>query len=316
MSRGAMPGSTASRSPSAPATAGTISESAVIGASSTSHTPSATSSRCRPTASRASRVFPAPPGPRSVTSRRALEQVVDLAELTLAADEARHRRGQVRALRGRRLGLEHGEVRLLELGRGRDAELVVQPPARAFVDRERIGLAAGGEQRADQPRREPLVQRVLGVQRLQRPQVAALDQRRDALLLQPGGGLVGEAVLPQVRERRPAPQLQVAGALELLHVRLRLQPVAARRGRDQRRVAERAPQPRDERLQRVHVISRELVLPHGLDERAGGHGPPGVQRQPGEQRTQPPAADRDRVSIVLDLERPEQPYAHPPTVAG
>ena len=246
----------------------------------------------------------------------ALEQLVDLAELALAADEARHRRGQVRALRGRRLGLEHGEVRLLELGRGHDAELVVQSPARAVVDGERVGLAAGGEQRADQPRREPLVQRVLGVQRLQRAQVAAArsaPRRAAPPAGRPPGRRSGTRAGPRAPARATAPGRRCART----PARPSAPPAGSRPARERPAPRRRAPpQPRDERLQRVHVIGRELVLPHRLDERAGGHRPPGVERQPGEQRPQPPAADRDRVSIVLDLERPEQPYAHPPTVAG
>ncbi len=62
-------GIAASRRPSAPSTAGTISDSDATGASSTIQTPSATRGTHGAVASRASRVLPAPPGPSSVTSR-------------------------------------------------------------------------------------------------------------------------------------------------------------------------------------------------------------------------------------------------------
>ena len=80
----------------------------------------------------------------------------------------------------RRVGLrlQHRHVRLLKLGRRRDAELVGELLADALVGGERVGLAPGGEQRGDQAGGQPLVKRVLGGERLQLRDVTGVDRAR------------------------------------------------------------------------------------------------------------------------------------------
>ncbi len=230
MSRGAMPGSTASRRPSAPSDRG---HDLRLGGDRReldhARRRRRRRRRGRPTASRASRVLPAPPGPSSVTSRERCSSSSICAELALAADEARHRRGQVRAPRGRGLGLQHGQVRLLELGRGRHAELVVE--SHGACVRRRRARRPGGPRRTARRSAAPRAARAAGARR------AALRARATSPVSISAatrwsssrrGRLLGEAVLAQVGERRAAPQLERGPrapvgqrALELLHVGLR-----------------------------------------------------------------------------------------------
>ena len=220
--------------------------------------------------------------------------------------------------------------------------------AHALVGGQRVGLAAGGGERRDQLRGQPLVQRVLGAQRLElrdEPVAVAerevgrdaVGQRRQPQIVQPRRGGRGEAVVDEVGERRSAPQRQrlaqqLAGArvvaagaggaavgdqaLEALRVDLHVEPVAAGRGRDEPAVAERPAQPRDERLQGVHLVGREVLLPQRVDQLAGRDRAPGLEREAGQQRAQAAAADGDGAPVELHLERPEHADDHARTVAG
>jgi hypothetical protein len=97
-----------------------------------------------------------------------------------------------------------------------------------------------------------------------------------------------------------------------MRVGLDLEPIAAGHRRDEAGVAERAPQPADERLQRVHVVGGQLLLPQRVDELPGGDRAPGVECEAGEQRAQAPATHVDPVAVVLDFERTEHADAHQP----
>ena len=63
------------------------------------------------------------------------------------------------------------------------------------------------------------------------------------------------------------------------------------------------------------MVGGQVLVPQRIHERAGADGHAGVQREAGEQRAQAAAADHDGLAVVLDLERPEEPYTHPITVA-
>ncbi len=86
-------------------------------------------------------------------------------------------------------------------------------------------------------------------------------------------------------------------------VRRDREPVAA--GRGLQHVADAAPQPRHERLERVLLVGRKVVVPHGVDERARGDRAARVQRQPCQQRAQATAAELDGLAVALHPQRPE-----------
>ena len=274
-------------------------------------------------------------GPDERDEPVAAEQLARALEIGVAADEARPRGGEVPA-RGRRragrgrcrhLAAQHREVGGLELRRRSGAELLVERPAQLFVRGERLGLAARGRQRAQPQRAEPLVERALRGQLSDLPEVGrrVAEEGRGSEPVHAGGGVhlgepghVGRGRAPPERQRLVEPsrrrcgvaRAQGRGALagESLEadrvdvLRRDREPVAAGLLRHERRVAERAAQARDERLQRVLLVARRVAVPHGLRERAGGDGAPRVEREPREQRLEPAAGDLPRRDAVLDDE--------------
>ena len=226
-------------------------------------------------------------------------------------------------------------MRLLQHGGGHRPELVVERSAQRLVGGQRIRLAPRLGQRPHAQRAQALVERVL---------VGQLGQLRDVLgrraLLGGGGQQVdarGEPHVVQaqrVRHRLAAPEVQRLGqqphgaggitrakrsralAREPLEpqrvdgVGRQRQPVAGRLLDDERRVPERPAQARDERLQRVLHVARRVALPHGVGQRAVGHGTPGVDREPGQERLQPAAGDLARRSVVLDQQRAQDRDVH------
>ena len=170
-------------------------------------------------------------------------------------------------------------MRGLELGARHGAERVVQRGADALVDGQRVGLPAGGVQHADLQPRHALVERVVGGQALElgdelagrdagQVGLDAVDGRGQAHVLEPSGrGGRERARARHVGQRRATPQRQrlaeqlpgaagLAGAqraralagkpFEAVGVDvggLEREPVAARRLRHERRVAQRPPQP-------------------------------------------------------------------------
>ena len=83
------------------------------------------------------------------------------------------------------------------------------------------------------------------------------------------------------------------------------QPVATRL-RDHQLARQHAPQARDQRLQRVGCVLRR-DLPEAVDERGGADGPPGVQREPGQQPTQ---ADTGQAARPVDGAQHADPHGH------
>ncbi len=262
----------------------------------------------------------------------------------------RRRRGRG----GRRgdLAAQDREVRGLELGAGQRPERVVERGADALVGAQRVGLPAGGVQHADLQPRDALVERVVGGQALElgdelsgrdagQVGLDAADGRGQAHVLEPRGrGGRERARARHARQRRAPPQRErlaeelpgaagLAGAqraralasqpLEAVGVDvggLEREPVAARRLGHERRVAQRPPQPRHERLQRMDFVGGHVLLPDRVDQPAERDRASGVEREPHEQRLQPGPADLDRAVAVGDLERSQEPHAHPATLAG
>ncbi len=91
---------------------------------------------------------------------------------------------------------------------------------------------------------------------------------------------------------------------------LECQPVARRRLLDQISVAERAAQSRNERLQRVRLVSRRTLAPHGIDQGACGDRLWRLKREKGEQRPQPRTGDLDVTVSTTHLERSEHGDLH------
>ncbi len=279
----------------------------------------------------------------------AREQRADPLALLVTADEARQRGAQVAAPGPRRGGggrwpvaADDGQVRVAQVVRGGDAELVVKARADALVGGERVGLPAGGVERGDVLRGEALVQGMarderfeLGDKARRRPErevgVDPVGDRGQPQVLEARGGRRGEApLLGDPGERRAAPEPQRvahdrAGTLVLARLQrgralrgealeaqrvdgvgLDRQAVAAGALLDERAVAEAAPQPRDERLQGVQLVGGLLVVPDRVGERGRRHDAARVERQPREQREQAAAADLAGVG----LERPKDRDAH------
>ncbi len=191
------------------------------------------------------------------------------------------RGGSVPALgASRRLAPEHLQVHRLQLGPRVNAKLVGQSPADRLVRGQRLRLPSGRGQRPHQQPGHLLIQRVMGGQHLERPDVPA---RRVVghLARQPGDhrvklqplqalGVRGRE-LARVGQRGPPPQPhrlldaplgQQPLEPERVHViRLHRQPVSGRRLLDRLRSAERAPGPGHQRLQRVGEVRGRLVAP-------------------------------------------------------
>ncbi|MEZ5100241.1 MAG: hypothetical protein R3C15_10680 [Thermoleophilia bacterium] len=165
------------------------------------------------------------------------EQVVEVAQLVLAADEqvrgapawrwgrSRDRVGGRPAIVSRavrcytvevRVLLQHPPFQLPQAARRLDAELLCQMPTERLVRRERVGLAAGAVQREHELTAEPLPVGVLvdeaGELRRERWRTAerevgvdAVLEAREPLLLQPRRLCACER-LRELGERRPAPE--------------------------------------------------------------------------------------------------------------
>ena len=127
-----------------------------------------------------------------------------------------------------------------------------------------------------------------------------------------------QRLVEPARRRRGVAGAQGGGALarELLEadgvdvLRRDREPVAARLLRHERRIAERAAQARDERLQRVLLVARRVAVPDGRRERRRRDGAPRVEREPREQRLEPAAGDLPRRDAVLDDEWSEDRDPH------
>ena len=219
----------APRASTAAATRRTTSSGLPARARSTSHAPARDSPSSARATSSASRLFPTPGGPVSVTSRCSRSSSTHLGELLLATDERRRRGGQVAAAPRRdRGGGDRGVVRedrLLQpaqLGARLERHLLGEHAPGLAVSLERVGLAAAAIEREHQLPPQPLPERVLLERRSKRGDDLAMVSERERRLellfervdskrlepprlgAEPGG--VREPV-----QRRAAPELQREG---------------------------------------------------------------------------------------------------------
>ncbi len=117
---------------------------------------------------------------------------------------------------------EDRRLELLELTAGLDTELLDEHTTRVCVDLERLGLPSRAIEREHQLCSHPLTQRLAPRDRAQLGDelrmVAELEVRRDPILersrpnlLEPADLIVGERLVAQVGERRPAPERERVG---------------------------------------------------------------------------------------------------------
>ena len=250
------------------------------------------------------------------------------------AGRQRHRLGHVLAQDRR---LERAQVR-----RRLDAEPFDERAVRVAVGGERVGLAAGAVERQHQLAAQALPQRMCLDQRLELPGdlgvaadreigLDALAEAADPQILQPRDLGLREALVGDVGERRPAPQLErraerrrgvprhAARQLLAPAPQLRLEAVGVERARCEPHgvaaalgahelLADRRPQPRHHDLDRVAGVLRRLRLPELVEHAVEGHGVAAVHDQQREQRQRAAARDAGSPAAVeVDLDRTEDP---------
>lgn len=214
------------------------------------------------------------PGERHEPGAR--QQVRDLPQLVVTADEAGQLRGQRRDRRLLGFAAKHREVRFGDFRAGVGAQLVGQGAAGVLERGQRVGGPARGVQRPDELRARPFPQGPLGDGLAQAGEdVFGLAQSQPGLdvvvgrlgpqLVEPGGLGGGERRVRQVAERGSAPQRQglaqdVCGgraglqqraafacepleAVDVHFVRFDDQAVARGGELDRRQVLQRRPQP-------------------------------------------------------------------------
>ena len=230
----------------------------------------------------------------------------DLAELVLAADERRRRRGQIAAAPADdRNGGDRGVVRedrLLEppkLGPRLEPELVGEHAPRLLKRLERIRLAAAAVERQHQLPPQPLAEGVVRERRTERrrqlpmlaerePDLEVLLERVDVQRLEPACLGAEPRRAGQTLQRRPAPEGQRRRdrvrrgrdvAVAQRGARLREQLLEPHRiharvlervpvGRaDDRLLSERGAKAGDVMMERVPRSGRELLAPQAVDER-------------------------------------------------
>lgn len=233
-----------------------------------------------------------------------------------------------------------------QLAPGVGAELLGEHPARVLVRRQRLRRPSGRGERAHEEQPETFVE---GVRGHQLDQVVddgrRVSGRQGAGGATPGGGEaegvpagdVGGGVRggPGVDQRlstsqgeglgvRPCRGSELSGGLRGVApddrgpqpvrvdvARRQHQPVARRLLHDRGGVPERAPQPRDERLQRVGGLGRRSVRPDRVDELVVADPAARVDREPAQQRPQPYARRRHVDPVAEHQQGPEQADADP-----
>jgi hypothetical protein len=148
--------------------------------------------------------------------------------------------------------------------------------------------------------------------------------------VEPGSGIGERRAAPQrerlakdprrdrriaVPERSPAVRRQRVEAGRVDVLRSDRQPITRSRLLDRGGLVERAPQPRDEGLQRVHLVRGRALAPDGSNQGRRGDGPAGVESESHEHGPQARPGDLDGIpAVVANLERTEDPHLHAPTV--
>ena len=205
---------------------------------------------------------------------------------------------------------------------------------------ERLSLSAGAVEREHQLRSQLLPHRVLLDQRGEfaghlavasecEIGIDASLERDEPALFEPRDLALGEIVVREIGERRPAPEREPVAehrgrgsrrglarsvdelleAVDVERLGRELQNIAARAG-DERVGPERLAQLRDVALERLRRRVRSLLAPEVLDEALARDELVGVQQQDREQLALPPATDRDRSIAIEHLEWAEEPDFH------
>ena len=238
----------------------------------------------------------------------------------------------------------------LERRLGIQSEFLAEHRAGLLVDAERVGLPPGPVQGHHELAAEMLSEGMGGHQGLELTEhlvvatqsefgLDAVFERGQPQLFQARDLGLDELAVGEILQGRPAPQAecltkqtgdsgrvvpeQVSGlgedALELDGVHLvgvNRQGVAGRPGDQQIPAvrAQRLPQSGHYRLEGVGGVAGNLIAPQQVDEVVGRHRLAGAQEQRGEQGPLPGPGDPDRLSLLEDLERSEDPELHPATV--
>ena len=284
--------------------------------------------------SSASRVFPVPPAPVSVSRRTPgrEDQRPDLRDLAAAADERGHGRRQIGPAPGARAverGIVHEDPLLepAELLAGFEPELLDERRACVLVRRQRLGLAARPVERQHQLPGEALAQRVgpgdrgelsgeLGVAAGGELVLETAFEGGQAKLLEPSDlGLgevlereVGERLAPPQRERLRMPILreQLAEAVQVQLAGAHAQDVT-RGPRLQPAGPEQPAQPGHVAVQLGHGRGGRRLAPQRVKEPVLRDDLVRVQQQVAEQRALATALDRKRAAILHHLQRPQDP---------
>ena len=221
-----------------------------------------------------------------------------------------------------------------------DPELLGERAPRLVVGLERLGVAARAVEGEHQLATRSLAQRLLGDQgfelRNHGVDIAQRELRLGALLahcqhelFERGQRGIRERSLGEVVERRPAPQRerlveaaprafrvfigevltaaveQSLAACDVGRAGIDVEQVPGRARDDD--VAERAPQMRHVAVQRGDRRVGRLLAPHALYEPRGGDDAPRLERQHRQHAAPAHAAERERLPVAEDLERPQQP---------
>ena len=277
-----------------------------------------------------------PAGPDDLDEPAGLEEARDGGDLGVAPDELGRQRRQVAGRRAQRgVVLEHLLLELPQPRAGLEPEVVAQPRAGPAIGGERVGLAPGAVERGDQELPQPLAVRVGGDGRLQladhvvfpEPH-AGRELRRDemqARLVEPAAVRLGpvagrgQQLAAVARQRRGAQLGRGAGLAGVEPLRRRGgvgehddgvdgrrvdgERVAAVAAHDRLRIAERATEPGDLRLQRVGAGVDRVGAPQLVDEPVRAHPHPGVEREAHQQLGGPAARDREAPAVAADLDR-------------
>jgi hypothetical protein len=260
---------------------------------------------------------------------RLLESGDECPELRLAPDERARRRGDPGGWHEVEFGVVH-EDRLFEPLERRarfDPELVDERAARRLVGLERFRLTTRAVEREHHMAAKALAQRMqrdqlfeladeLGMAALREVGFDALFERRESEFFEARDLGLGERLVRELRQRRPAPERErllvpplANEPFEAVHVDLvwvDAQDVAGRL-RGEHPVREHLAQPRD-----VHLHARDgglgrALAPEFIDEAVARNDLVRVQEEHGEECALFRAAERHGAAGLSNFEWPEQP---------
>jgi len=248
----------------------------------------------------------------------------------------------------RRVLVEDPALEVLELRAGLEPELPVEQGAGVAVEIKRLGLPSGAVEREHQLTARTFPQRLLVDQLLElrpdpnllperEPGVDPVGRRLAALALKPPHRLLGELVVPEVRERGPPPEIERGREQPLRGRRVAelegrasvacelLEPLAVElSGLQVERVAsggrlepirsEHPSQPGHVLLDVLGRILRSPFAPETVGQAVGGDRLVRVEQEDREKRALLPAADRDRFAPLEDFEQAQKAEVHGLTV--